>query len=322
MQVRIRTTILSLCLTGQCFLPPHALGGGKEGYFSLNYNRPSLNIEVDNQGAEVDNSVVPVESVQMVPLSSTNAGFTLSLEGYTIGYSRAVENKDEAAALQPEFTDYRLTYFGKRFGIDGTYSQFKHFRLNRGSGVDLTQFSEEQKRRNIHLATASVNVYASLTQKTFALEDYFDISARQKKSLGGWLLINSLDWAALKSPDGLVPLEIRDNFGNDGSMSEAKFKAYNLQLAYAHVFSWGDFYLSGLLSLGAGRQWKEIVTDAGVLEGEGHVAKAGFRFALAYSAKNWFTGYEIQAEGPTYLLDTVRIITTRVNGQFFIGWRF
>ncbi len=285
-------------------------------YVSLGLKQPDLILSVENR--DTDEVDIDEKTILYEPRLPTVASATFSVNGISASYSHNLSggNEDEI-----EFTDYRLSFYKKWFGIEGKFSEFYRFRINSSTGFEEELTEEESLREDLLISFTSANVYFFPFRFGYDLENALNVDTIKRTGLAFGLL-GSYNQTLISSENGLIPEQWRQDFGPDGRFGEGMLGSTNLLFSINGVLAFGPFYVSTMLALGAGNQFFEYDSNTETRTGKGIADKDNVNFSAGISFNGGFVAFKHELESPVYNLKHMALVVESAETSLTVGVRF
>lgn len=224
------------------------------------------------------------------------------------------------------YDDFRVNLPNRRFNVFLFYSRFKGFYVSNSHDFDPNLPTSAPYF--LYPALYAQNMGANFTwvwnSERFSLAALMDMSERQVKSGGSWLIGGALTETIFRNDGPIIPSPAQPSYGDDAGMTEGRVRAFHLKVGYGYtdVFR-NKWFLSGLASVGVGPQEVSISTPA---HDDRH---RRFRYSLyevllagGYNGDRFFSGVNIYTTAATYKADQAEIVTKLTTGNIYLGTRF
>jgi len=308
---------LMLCL---CGWPGQAMAKGGHVAFSLNL--PALELTMSPL-IKPEDSLREKASLTYAPQVVTIAGVTMSFGGMTVGIARNLnENQPAANGFKSEYNSLRFAYYLEQFGIDMTHTAVRGLQLVDHPGYESELFTDDIDRQDITMTTTSTNLYYLPWSKDLRLINVLDTTSLIRGHGFGLLTILSNDLAKISGSGALIPPAARSEFAEDAEILSGYFSAINLQIGMAHAHEWNRYYIASMLTFGLGLVEQRYRLTEGARGGKGQSSKLSFRTGIGYSGDVFFSGIDFSWESPEYILETIKVKTSRSDAMLKIGRRF
>jgi hypothetical protein len=133
----------------------------------------------------------------------------------------------------------------------------------------------------------------------------------------------SIDRIGFSAESSLIPQSSYSLFGRDAGLTSAQFRnAILMGGAMAHYRSKGGWGWAGGLSLGLGRQLREITIDHQTTNGSAHSTKLSIRFGVEKQIRDFILGMDLMGDGSTYELKDSRIDSSMGYVMLYVAYIF
>ncbi len=306
------------CLAG-FVLSAQAFAKDPKAVVSFGVSQPLLVLIADNVGKDADESSdTPAKELVFAPDIPTIGTLGLSYNHLSASVSHNLDDKNENKL---SYSDYRLGLFFSVFGIDASYSDFKSFEITMTEGFAQNVEGGGVYRPKMSSRFLASNIYIFPLRFNFDLDQTMEPDELKKTGLGLGTIL-SVTETSISTPDGLIPAEYQQEFGDDGRFSEGVMRSFNGQIAMAFTLAPGPLYLSGLIAVGLGNQIFDYTVGEETRAGSGIADKEDYMINFGYSAKRSFLSFSYTHESPRYILKDMAIAAESSNLAVEIGIKF
>ncbi len=292
------------------------LGWSKSStYIKGGLSAPSLSFQAKNTGTDVEPpDVLEIEYEPEVPL----VGFLgFAWKGFSLSYSQQLEKGE----TKMTFTDYALGLEYSWIGTEISYSEFAKFKVATGRGFSDDIGDDEKKRNDLDVRLIASNTYLFPLRWGYDHSAAFEPSAKKSSGIGLGVVL-SVNQLNVKTQDGFIPETWKQAFGNDGEFYRGSILGYGAQLTAAGILALGDFFLTGLVAVGPGKQEFEYSTVNEKRKGDGVTTNMRLKLGLGWNGKRYFFVFSGVRESPSYLLKHMTLTATRQESQIMFGYKF
>lgn len=284
-------------------------------YIKGGLSSPSLTFKANNEGTEVDPiELLAIEYEPEVPL----VGFLgFAWNSLSLSYSQQLEEDDTSMT----FTDYSLGLEFSWIGTEISYSEFSKFKVATGNGFDDDLESSEKHRDDLDVRLITSNTYIFPIRWGYDHSAALEPSAIKSTSLGLGIVL-SANQLKVTTEDGFIPETWQRAFGDDGEFREGTVLGYGLQLAVSGVLAWGPAFLTGMFTLGPGKQEYEYHAGTETRQGSGMTTNQGIKLGLGLNGKTFFLVLSGVSESPAYMFEHMTLSATRQEAQVMVGYKF
>ncbi len=314
---KLQKTII--CYTAMFGFGSMAFAKDPKTVVSLGVSQPLLVLIADNVGKDEENesNVTPKELV-FAPDIPTIGTIGLSYNHLSASFSH---NLDDEKENELSYTDYRLGLFFSVLGVDASYSDFESFEITMTEGFAQNVEDGGVYRPKMSSRFLASNVYIFPLRFNFDLDQTMEPDELKKTGLGLGTIL-SVTETTIDTPEGLIPNEYQQEFGQDGEFREGVMRSFNGQFALAFTLAPGPLYLSGLLAVGIGNQIYDYTVGEETRSGSGIADKEDYMISFGYSAKRSFLSFSYTHESPRYVLKKMAIAAESSNLAVEFGVKF
>jgi len=191
------------------------------------------------------------------------------------------------------YQDWRIYYYGRKFGIDAFLQQYKGFSLESPGNYGYNTGDPETKRSDLQVSTLGLNVYYVFSDN-YSLASSFNQSERQKNIISGsFLLMLSTTLYNVHGDHSLIPVSKQIQYGNDASFSSGNYGSIGIAPGAALTLAFKNFYLTPVLFIGTGFMNKKDATSSGVVNKTESYTKLNLRASAGYNGDGFFCGIAV-----------------------------
>ncbi len=262
-------------------------------------------------------------------LANWGGGFSWKGFGLSLGFNAPRSAKDENLYGKTEYRDFQLYYYGRRFGFDAHYQNYKGFYLlnSRAHGYDAGD--PDTLRPDLAMRSAGFNVFYSFFD-SFSFSAAFDQLERQVNSAWSPLVMVSGNRFMVRADRSLIPPAQEAFYGEFAGYRGGDYTGAAVSPGIAYTWIYREhFFLTAAGFMGAGWMKKEYTTALGDISDNEGFGKANLRLSLGYNQDSIFAGFlgtwDITASERTFgrRLDRelTEVIAVVINVELYAGVR-
>lgn len=292
--------------------------------------RPILSITLRHftpQGEDNDSQVI-----RYVPNTLAHWGISLSWEGFgfSCGFDSPKSEKDESIYGNTRYFDFQISFYGKNFGCDAYYQNYKGFYLLQPEKYGYHAGSAEALRPDIAAKTIGANIFLSFFEE-FSFSAAFDQSQRQISTAFSPVAMISLNGFTIESNRSIIVPSQETYYGTFSGYTGGSYIGISASPGCALTYVWGTcWYFSSVIFVGSGLMHKEYTTNDGNVVENKPFGKANLRASCGYNDDELFGGiqasFDFTASERTFRRnineEMTEVITTAGNIEIFFGIRF
>lgn len=225
---------------------------------------------------------------------------------------------------ETDFIDFQGNVYGRKWCFDGTFQKYKGFYLN--NAIDITPGFQSgdnfPQREDLSVMNIVINGIHVFNHRKFSFRSGFNQADKQIKSAGSPILLLSASRFSINADSKLIPGDVRDSFGEAGSIEGGKFLTLSVLPGYAYNFVIRDFYLNINATGGIGLQRQNLNISPQDESMYAIEPKLNVRAAIGYDNDRFFAGGTVLMQRASINFDGMRINNTAGNFKFFVGMRF
>lgn len=232
--------------------------------------------------------------IRYEPNTLAHWGASISWQGFafSFGLDSPKSGKDEAKYGNTKYYDFQLSFYGRQFGFDAHYQNYKGFYLLQPEKYGYETGSAEALRPDIAAKTAGFNVFWSFFEE-FSLSAAFDQSQRQTTTAFSPLLMASFNRFSIESSYSLIVPSEEATYGKFAGYRGGDYTGIAIVPGFAMTYVWNAFwYISGAVFLGSGWMHKNYTTAAGNTTENKPFGKANLRASFGYNDDDLFAGIQ------------------------------
>lgn len=240
--------------------------------------------------------------------SKTSLGVAYRNLGLTVAFQNPTTSEDNKNYGSSSSTDLKLRLFGKRT-YEVSYQSYSGYFIRNSEDLDSAYLGSSVKiqRSDIRTQNIGFNFYWNFDEPDFSQAMAFDQSGFQTETNWGLSWLVHISRSSLTGDAPFVPAAASSKFGDLGNLTEIHRDTIATGPALGGMAVFGNYYLTGLLGVGAGYQRNNLefqtLTDE---TKEGLGAYLTTRIGLGYNGEKHLFGSQI-------LLDNVN--TSMPNGE-------
>lgn len=245
--------------------------------------------------------------------------------GFAIGGKGPLTTEDRVRKGDTAYDDYRLSLAYRRFYASLVYQKHTGFYIENTTTIDPTRDPNGPLIQDAQMTTE--NIAASFiwifNHEEYSLEAAMDQSVRQDKSGGSWLAGLSAASERIRSPNGLVPVLVRSQYGSDATITKGDFQTLVARGGYGYtVTPYSNWFLSGYFLIGAGTEFGNYdVSGYGRYEVR-PVSRAEIMASLGYNGDQFLSGIYLNIDNSTFKTASLEFSSSVTTIRFYVGTRF
>ena len=265
------------------------------------------NFAIDFSPSDENNS----SSVDYHANTASLSGIQLSYLGLTLAYltSATLDESQVAQKGKTSYEDLRGSLAlgrNNQFIVSGYYNRFKRFFINNTAQVDPTA-DLFLKRSDIETFNTGGSLLYIWNPKSFSATAAYQLSDRQMRSGGSFLLQASFDANTIKGDDFLIPSTIRSQFGTDQELIEGKFATISASLGYSYTLVWKALYANAMVLFGRGYQTRDYQVGTTDFTDQDDTNKFNMGVAVGINADSFFFSLNFTQEQLDFETESITI---------------
>lgn len=309
------------------FLPLQAFAGvkdfGKKISIALVSQTDTFALRLSPTDASSQNTV------DYRPNTTSINGFEATAYGLTLAYKTAavMKPKDQTERGATSYEDIRgALSLGKQkqWTLVGYYNRYGGLYINNTSDFD-SSFDTTHiylQRSDFSIFNSGLAIVYVFSPEKFSLAAAVFQSAQQTESAGSFLAMTSWDGTLFSATDPIIPSSVRPQFGVDALLTSGKFTTATAAVGYGYTFTWRSFFLTGVLLMGPGYQWREYTVASETKSSTINASKTVMGGTVGYNGESFFTGLSLINNSTNYHTDSVDFAVNLTSTRFFLGMRF
>lgn len=283
--------------------------GGAHLSPSLFVSQPSYQLKIYKADRTAPHTIVYSPNIK----ENTGLGLSYRGLGASGSWTGASTKLPEVTYGKTKYRDFQFNFYLRKIGIDATYQEYRSFYRDQAPVV---------LRPDLKMTGYGVNFFYIFSHDRFSFRAAFNLTERQKKSAGSFLLMASVQHLRIDSDSSLLPASVETDFGGLAGFKAGTFTMAGVSPGYAYAFVRGRWYLSPALFAGPAFQWQDYTADGGAGRGSAAGAKANLRLALGFNGEKFFAGSTFIADTSAIRRGEVSIEAATGKGVFLAGYRF
>ena len=271
----------------------------------------------------------PSSELRFKPNTVPAVGPQVSAFGFTVAYKRDAardpvqdENKGKTS-----YEDIRAAFnFGKKdqWMLVAYYNRYGGLYIENSSAVDPAYEGQSRliQRNDFNVFNTGLSAIYVWNPDQFSLPASVLQSAQQTESAGSWLTMAGVDGMLFEATDPIVPAAKRAEFGADALLTSGRFTTASVSVGYGYTLTKNAFYLTGIIMLGPGYQWRRYTVNGVETTSTVNASKAIAGGALGYNGETFFAGVGGIYNQTEYATQSIRFRTSLGSIRFHLGFRF
>ncbi len=270
------------------------------------------------------------DTVLFKPNNHSQVGIGISAFGLggAVFNSTAFTQEDIQQKGKSKYEDFSGSLFlgsKDQFLLSGYYNRYKGFYIENSQSVDPSVGPTDPFIQNSNLETFRLGgtLYYVFKPDELSLSAHLGQSAQQTSSNGSWFVRVSYDGLKIKSDQAFIPAVAQASYGADGLIEDGEFNTASLTLGYGHAWiSSNNWFLFLQINLGTGSQFLRYKVNGETKSTTKQAFKGGSSIVTGYNGNDFYTGLKIDFDNTELPLETIKINTSSLLRQFFLGRRF
>ena len=289
-------------------------------YIGVKANFPAVDFDVSQLEDETTAEVESQDTLGYISRDPEIIGLFAKVGHFSLELAHNISDDERTV----DYKNLDLSWYHKRFSVRVMASQIEDFFLNQGEGnIDLDSLEEEEKNHEgFFFQNGAVDVSLGIVSWGLHLANTMDLAEYPKKTGGGLVGIVTGDWTFIDGPKPLIPTDLQNEFGSDGTILSTQMMSANFQLGLVQGIAIGPFYTGLSVAIGPGIAYVDYDLEDRVISREVEALKMSLALNLGVSTKSFFMGIEASQRTQEYLLESIVVAAVRTNIGASLGIRF
>ncbi len=255
-------------------------------------SRPFLTLTLRHYTPKDEENKSQIIRYEPNTLAHWGAGFSWKGFGFSFGLDSPKSGKDEKLYGNTKYYDFQIYFYGRQFGFDAHYQNYKGFYLSQPEKYGYVAGSAESIRPDIAAKTTGCNVFWSFFEE-YSFSAAFDQSQRQITTAFSPLLMASFSRFSIESDYSLIPPSEEASYGKFAGYRGGDYTGIAIAPGFAMTYVWNAFwYFAGAAFLGSGWMHKDYTTASGNTVENKPFGKANLRASFGYNDDQLFAGIQ------------------------------
>ncbi len=283
----------------------------------------AMNLEHKSENFRIYNTDGSGRKIFYEPNIAYKLGFTASKNGIRLTFTIPIPQYTHIYGKSKAFAINLKTQTSMmNWGYELDFARYSGLFVNNPSQVvsGWKYGTTYPQRTDFKITKFAFNTHIVLSKKV-SLKAAFMQTEAQKKSAGGVVLGFGMNYSGFSADSGIITSGQLNNYGDIIDLKRGGF--WNINFVPGYVYSWvyQDFYVSGIIGIGLGPQFKYYKNELIPKFKFGIGAYPTAKLAIGYNTQNYFAAFIYETINNAYEIEDSKINFIAKNMEFTAGIR-